>query len=447
MEAILFDWDGTLVDSLGAFHAANSTVMAAFGLPFDVVVYRRHYVPDWREMYRRLGIPATGSTRRTACGRRRSLVRRRSGRAVSRRRPTRSRRLRDAGPSSGSSPPATATSSSPSSSAPASASSSPSGLRRRPPRPQAGPSAAPAGAASWRAGGTARRCRPMSATRRRTCGWRVAVGARAIGIESALGDPDELRAAGAAESRRRSRRGSNGTWRRGARERTVVTGAACPDPRGWQRRAGRRHRRAWPGWSDGVDLVIAADGGARHARCARRPDRPLGRRRRLDRSERELAALAAAGVAIDRAPATRTSPTPSWPSSPRSMRGARRLTILGALGGRAARPCARQRRAPRPSGARRPSMPGSSAPRTRIRLARAGAAPICAGRIGDLVSLLPLGGDAAGRHDRRPALSARSTSRCRSGPSRGLSNVRVDAAAAVSLRTGRLLVVETPATL
>jgi phosphoglycolate phosphatase-like HAD superfamily hydrolase len=57
MEAILFDWDGTLVDSLGAFHAANSAVMAAFGLPFDVVSYRRNYVPDWREMYRRLGIP------------------------------------------------------------------------------------------------------------------------------------------------------------------------------------------------------------------------------------------------------------------------------------------------------------------------------------------------------------------------------------------------------
>lgn len=58
MEAILFDWDGTLVDSLGAFHRANSVVMKAFGLPFDVARYRRHYVPDWREMYRRLGIPA-----------------------------------------------------------------------------------------------------------------------------------------------------------------------------------------------------------------------------------------------------------------------------------------------------------------------------------------------------------------------------------------------------
>lgn len=57
MEAILFDWDGTLVDSLGAFHRANSTVMEAFGLPFDVDRYRIHYTPDWREMYRRLGVP------------------------------------------------------------------------------------------------------------------------------------------------------------------------------------------------------------------------------------------------------------------------------------------------------------------------------------------------------------------------------------------------------
>ena len=57
MEAILFDWDGTLVDSLGAFHVANAAVMEAFGLPFDVVRYRQHYVPDWREMYRRLGVP------------------------------------------------------------------------------------------------------------------------------------------------------------------------------------------------------------------------------------------------------------------------------------------------------------------------------------------------------------------------------------------------------
>jgi HAD superfamily hydrolase (TIGR01549 family) len=57
MQAILFDWDGTLVDSLGAFHAANASVMAAFGLPFDEVLYRRNYVPDWRLMYLKLGVP------------------------------------------------------------------------------------------------------------------------------------------------------------------------------------------------------------------------------------------------------------------------------------------------------------------------------------------------------------------------------------------------------
>jgi HAD superfamily hydrolase (TIGR01509 family) len=57
MQAILFDWDGTLVDSLGAFNRANASVMASFGLPWDEVLYRRHYAPDWRLMYTNLGVP------------------------------------------------------------------------------------------------------------------------------------------------------------------------------------------------------------------------------------------------------------------------------------------------------------------------------------------------------------------------------------------------------
>ncbi len=57
MEAIFFDWDGTLVDSLGSFHRANSRVMAEFGLPFDERIYRQHYAPDWRLMYTKLGVP------------------------------------------------------------------------------------------------------------------------------------------------------------------------------------------------------------------------------------------------------------------------------------------------------------------------------------------------------------------------------------------------------
>lgn len=57
MRAILFDWDGTLVDSLGAFQHANAAVMDAFGLPWDAGIYRRNYVPDWRLMYLKLGVP------------------------------------------------------------------------------------------------------------------------------------------------------------------------------------------------------------------------------------------------------------------------------------------------------------------------------------------------------------------------------------------------------
>ena len=57
MRAILFDWDGTLVDSLGAFQHANAAVMAAFDLPWNEAIYRRNYVPDWRLMYLKLGVP------------------------------------------------------------------------------------------------------------------------------------------------------------------------------------------------------------------------------------------------------------------------------------------------------------------------------------------------------------------------------------------------------
>jgi HAD superfamily hydrolase (TIGR01509 family) len=58
MDAVVFDWDGTLVDTLGALYRANESVLAALGLPFDLELYRQHYAPDWRLMYQRLGVPA-----------------------------------------------------------------------------------------------------------------------------------------------------------------------------------------------------------------------------------------------------------------------------------------------------------------------------------------------------------------------------------------------------
>jgi HAD superfamily hydrolase (TIGR01549 family) len=57
MDAIVFDWDGTLVDSLPAIFDANHRVLTEYGLPFDEARYRAAYVPDWRLMYQRLGIP------------------------------------------------------------------------------------------------------------------------------------------------------------------------------------------------------------------------------------------------------------------------------------------------------------------------------------------------------------------------------------------------------
>src|SRR5258705_9574041 len=57
MEAIVFDWDGTLIDSLAGIFDANLQVLAEHGVPFDEERYRAAYVPDWRLMYQPLGLP------------------------------------------------------------------------------------------------------------------------------------------------------------------------------------------------------------------------------------------------------------------------------------------------------------------------------------------------------------------------------------------------------
>lgn len=57
MDAIVFDWDGTLVDTLPAITRANAQVLASYGVTYDDAAYRAAYSPDWRAMYRRLGVP------------------------------------------------------------------------------------------------------------------------------------------------------------------------------------------------------------------------------------------------------------------------------------------------------------------------------------------------------------------------------------------------------
>ena len=54
---ILFDWDGTIVDSIQAVFEANVAICRKIGVPFDESIFRRKFSPNWRLMYRSLGIP------------------------------------------------------------------------------------------------------------------------------------------------------------------------------------------------------------------------------------------------------------------------------------------------------------------------------------------------------------------------------------------------------
>jgi thiamine pyrophosphokinase len=208
--------------------------------------------------------------------------------------------------------------------------------------------------------------------------------------------------------------------------------------------------RTWPAWDANVGIVVAADGGARHAA-------PLGRAIDLwvgdgdSIGEEELAALAASGVRIERASSDKDASDTELAISAALRLGAVGVVIVGALGG------------PRVDHAlvnvgllAMPGLTGRVATivdeRARIALIRAPAPdggrvehPL-PGRNGDLVSLLPFGDSVEGVTtdglayplDDEPLWSGRA---------RGLSNVRASSTARVVVRRGLLLVVESPATL
>jgi thiamine pyrophosphokinase len=207
---------------------------------------------------------------------------------------------------------------------------------------------------------------------------------------------------------------------------------------------------AWPGWLSADARVVAADGGARHAATLGLAiDRWVGDGDSL--GEPGIQALAAAGIPIERSRPDKDASDTELAVQAALALGATRLTVVGALGG------------PRLDHAlanlgllAMPELAGLDvrlvATDARVRLlvapdaAGAAVSLTLAGRIGDLVSLLPVGDHATGvttdglvypLHD-EPLLVGRT---------RGLSNVRDAAEATVMLRMGRLLVVETPATL
>ena len=58
MRAVVFDWDGTLADTLHLMYAATEEVVAGFGLHLTWDDYCRIWTPDWRALYGSVGLPA-----------------------------------------------------------------------------------------------------------------------------------------------------------------------------------------------------------------------------------------------------------------------------------------------------------------------------------------------------------------------------------------------------
>ena len=55
--AALFDWDGTIADTLPLIYRANVVVLGELGIPLSRDWFRERYTPDWRASYRELGVP------------------------------------------------------------------------------------------------------------------------------------------------------------------------------------------------------------------------------------------------------------------------------------------------------------------------------------------------------------------------------------------------------
>ena len=207
---------------------------------------------------------------------------------------------------------------------------------------------------------------------------------------------------------------------------------------------------AWPGWAEGVSLVVAADGGARLARLlGLRLDRWVGDGDSLGAAA--LDDLRAHGVPIRLLDRDKDASDTELAVLEAADAGASDITIVGALGGL------------RPDHAlanvtllAHPALAGRHvrilAPTARVTLlitadavpgpARRAELPL-PGPVGGLVTLLPFGPEAAGvtTSGLRYVLDAATLA---PGSSRGLSNVRERAEASVSISSGRLLVIEGP---
>jgi HAD superfamily hydrolase (TIGR01509 family) len=57
LQAVLFDWDGTLLNSYQADARAYVAMFAALGIPWNLTDLEKHYSPDWYRVYRAAALP------------------------------------------------------------------------------------------------------------------------------------------------------------------------------------------------------------------------------------------------------------------------------------------------------------------------------------------------------------------------------------------------------
>jgi HAD superfamily hydrolase (TIGR01549 family) len=57
LRAVLFDWDGTLLDSAEACRRSYERLFGNFGIAFDDAIFEATYSPDWYRTYERVGLP------------------------------------------------------------------------------------------------------------------------------------------------------------------------------------------------------------------------------------------------------------------------------------------------------------------------------------------------------------------------------------------------------
>jgi thiamine pyrophosphokinase len=193
-------------------------------------------------------------------------------------------------------------------------------------------------------------------------------------------------------------------------------------------------------WLDDAELVIAADGGAGSLdRLGRIPDRLVGD---LDSVDVELVErLAAAGMRIDRHPVDKEASDTELAVEAAHDAGATELVMLGAMGGpRLDHELANLLVLADPALAGRDVKAVRGG--TQVRALHGGHRLVLSGSSGDLVTLLPIGGDVAGvtTEGLRWQLDEATL---RMGRSRGLSNEVVGSQASVRITDGTLLVVET----